>query len=576
MPENTQDNPYTVRIIDIEAEGLNSLVYQIKHAYRYVNITWENDFIWTETSALNLFSNCSYLISIDTFIFTNVTNAHNMFINCNNLRFVNTSGLINVTNAAGMFYGCSSLINIDTAVFKNVESAGTMFYKCSSLVEIDTKAFTNVTYSSSMFDSCSSLIEVDLTPFVNLNNAYYMFNNCTRLEEVDLSSCLSVEMSFKMFNECPNLTLIKYSRFTSLNLKNYIMTLSADKEFVDFILNLPIDFYKDIVSKLDENTMDDPYKIRITDATGKSKEYWYECLNGVNRYVSLFFEEDIDLIDVHSCNVVKIDLNGLSELEYLNVSETDIESLNLLECVSLPYCKFEYVDEVKVLVKGWLAQNCKMLTTIKAMQEQVQDENLNLDNDTNACWGCDNLQEVEVSCKSVPSYAGNEVHYGKVDFKNDVTYKGVPLDEIGASTEKILNVLANTLFDVGSFIASKNPNFDPNRIFVGTTWKLLPAGKLLEQSDSNDNLGQEVDPALPNIKGDVYFNNGSNSVIGTGAMKKSTLRTIITGWIGAVTGNQLTVPNPKIDASDSSSIYKDDCNTVQPSTIKTNIWERIA
>lgn len=91
-------------------------------------------------------------------------------------------------------------------------------------------------------------------------------------------------------------------------------------------------------------------------------------------------------------------------------------------------------------------------------------------------------------------------------------------------------------------------------------------GKFIQGADIT-NLGETVDPALPNIKGDLV----SVNKIGTGAQAGAFIEST-TGSLIKSHNTGSTTPTLSFDASKSNRIYNDDCNTVQPPAVLLNYF----
>lgn len=98
----------------------------------------------------------------------------------------------------------------------------------------------------------------------------------------------------------------------------------------------------------------------------------------------------------------------------------------------------------------------------------------------------------------------------------------------------------------------------------GTTTFNVPdfRDRTLQGASETNAVGKKLESALPNIKGQVYGNGASSVAIGTGAFANSLLSASISVWRGgALTG---TTNITDFNAHNSNSIYKDNCDTVQP------------
>jgi len=232
----------------------NEGIYTIKYTFKN---------LLTKTN--NLFSDCSYLISIDLSHFNteNVKNMHSMFYGCSSLKNIDLSNFNtqNVIDMNSMFYGCSSLISLDLSKFntqkvmdinsmfygcsalknidlskfntQNVKNICKMFYGCSSLKNIDLSNFNtqNITDMNSLFYGCSSLININLSKFntQNVKNMCKMLFGCSSLKDIDLSNfnTQNVTDMSSMFHGCSSLKIIDLSKFNTQNVKNICKMFSG-------------------------------------------------------------------------------------------------------------------------------------------------------------------------------------------------------------------------------------------------------------------------------------------------------------------------------------------------------------
>ena len=106
------------------------------------------------------------------------------------------------------------------------------------------------------------------------------------------------------------------------------------------------------------------------------------------------------------------------------------------------------------------------------------------------------------------------------------------------------------------------------------TWEKVSSGRVLQGADGSQEVGTTVEAGLPNITGDVQWT-GNGRDVGNYSIKSGCFSGSYRGGYG--NGDQYSngyVIN--FDASKSNSIYKDDCDTVQPPAYLVNIWKRTA
>ena len=184
------------------------------------------------TNLSNIFSNCSYLISLNFSNFNSyyITNMSGMFNRCINLTSLNFSNFnsINVINMRNMFINCSSLISLDLSNFntQNVINMSSMFNKCCSLMNLNLSNFNtkNVVNMSYMFYECISLKSLDLSNFntEKVNDMSGMFSYCSSLKNLNLS-CFNTrnvqDMSY-MFCDCSSLITLNLANFNTKNVND--------------------------------------------------------------------------------------------------------------------------------------------------------------------------------------------------------------------------------------------------------------------------------------------------------------------------------------------------------------------
>jgi hypothetical protein len=161
----------------------------IRHAYcERVNVLT----IGACTSMLNMFTNCSSLVSVPLFNTTNITTMQNMFLNCFSLvnaPFFNTA---NVTNMVTMFQNCNGLQNVPLYNTASVTNMGVMFSGCSSLRSVPLFNTALVASMANMFRTCNSLQFVPLFNTTNVTNMGNFFDNCASLQSIPALSTAAI------------------------------------------------------------------------------------------------------------------------------------------------------------------------------------------------------------------------------------------------------------------------------------------------------------------------------------------------------------------------------------------------
>lgn len=144
--------------------------------------------------------------------------------------------------------------------------------------------------------------------------------------------------------------------------------------------------------------------------------------------------------------------------------------------------------------------------------------------------------------------------------------------------------IINMVYPVGSTYISFNADFNPNNAWQGTKWKLLKEGLFLEATQQIQQIGKEIEAGLPPLRGKIDGSNNAPYVETFGEIPSTGVVVtppfyIITGLQGATTGDGKNGPRVRgigFDASLSHRIYRDNCDTVQPHSVKAFIWIRIA
>ena len=133
------------------------------------------------------------------------------------------------------------------------------------------------------------------------------------------------------------------------------------------------------------------------------------------------------------------------------------------------------------------------------------------------------------------------------------------------------NVLSNlqSIYPVGSLYIGTTDTCPIANLFG--TWEKIEEGLCLQSVKGDQVVGTTIKAGLPNITGEVgcvVEYSGRSKV--SGAFKRGSL------VFGVDTGSGISAYNTTFNASNLSSIYKDDCTTVQPPAYLVNIWKRTA
>jgi hypothetical protein len=210
LPENTQENPYRVKISNINLgsrASTNSLqtLYDALSRYvildlsgctgsNYINVNTEKkkkivSIALPQSIAIietNAFLDCTALISAEL---PNVTSiGHMAFGGCSNLESVLMPEILELTNTVatasthGAFYNCVSLKSVSMPKATAIQRDS--FYKCTALTSISLPQATVI--GEGTFRHCDNLLSVSIpkAAFIGDN----AFNDCKKLESVTLGS----------------------------------------------------------------------------------------------------------------------------------------------------------------------------------------------------------------------------------------------------------------------------------------------------------------------------------------------------------------------------------------------------
>ena len=143
---------------------------------------------------------------------------------------------------------------------------------------------------------------------------------------------------------------------------------------------------------------------------------------------------------------------------------------------------------------------------------------------------------------------------------------------IAEIVKQIKPLVLDSVHPIGSIFLTMNDS-NPSDILGVGTWDRIANGKTLWGGDGT-NTGTELEAGVPNIRGRVgQFDTGSDIYKTVdGAFYVENASGTSGGYIDWPTG---TNNKEYFDASRCSTVYKDDCTTVQPPAIVVNMWRRI-
>lgn len=164
---------------------------------------------------------------------------------------------------------------------------------------------------------------------------------------------------------------------------------------------------------------------------------------------------------------------------------------------------------------------------------------------------------------------------------NDLNTK---IENIKSKLEEMISFNYKTIYPVGSIYISLDKNFNPNITFTGTLWEKIKEGIFLEATEVSDNVGQNVDAGLPNIRGHLEDPEKDNwegfEIWASSDYPQEKMGCFETGrpFPIRVGGSQFPLfcrmEYFRINASKYNPIYSDEVKTVQPKSIRCFMWKR--
>ena len=128
----------------------------------------------------------------------------------------------------------------------------------------------------------------------------------------------------------------------------------------------------------------------------------------------------------------------------------------------------------------------------------------------------------------------------------------------------------HSVYPIGSLYIGINDTCPIANLFG--TWEKVSEGRVLQGVKGDQVAGEIVEAGLPNIKGALYSVRGSDGL----STSDGALYNTSGANNGANSPGSVPCKNILFDASRSSSIYKNNCKTVQPPAYLVNIWKRTA
>lgn len=123
-----------------------------------------------------------------------------------------------------------------------------------------------------------------------------------------------------------------------------------------------------------------------------------------------------------------------------------------------------------------------------------------------------------------------------------------------------------TMYPIGALYFGETDTCPLEELFG--VWELVSQGRVIQGADDSHRPGTTVEAAIPNINATFTDNGHSGFARYSGAVS------FVKDGTKSNSGEASNGGVYTFNASRSSSIYKDDCDTVQPPAYVVNIWKR--
>ena len=215
--------------------------------------------------------------------------------------------------------------------------------------------------------------------------------------------------------------------------------------------------------------------------------------------------------------------------------------------------------------------NNTVIAKINEIIDNLDSGSVDIDNSTITKNSSDQIQTVGIkdvrTDNTLKTWTGTRAQYEAITTKDSNTLYNITDDTDIAST------LLDLLYPVGAIYIGTMASCPLATLGIGT-WEKVSEGRVLQGSDSNHNAGTTIEAGVPNITGTATLvASTSGSTTGTGAMSGSSNSGTSSYGGGSGNDNNAVV---RFDASNSSSVYRNDVTTVQPPAFVVNIWRRTA
>lgn len=281
-----------------------------------------------------------------------------------------------------------------------------------------------------------------------------IINGCTKLKNIEINGCMNEDLCISVENTVKNNNLDTFSALdvdlieeldfrntealdlfalTGLNFKT-LKNIPDLAECKKFILRSPaiVGLESLEVGKkdgpLEEISLEIPYLKKLTVSSGEISVFdgnKLDNLEEVRLDIPRLIKIDFSGTEKNPLKLMKFNLSGNVNLRYLDLSYTQIETIDVSIYEKLPYVVFDTTDKkTRKMIEGWKAQNCPNLKKATMLDSQAHAVNKNLSLDNDSLKGCESLTDVVVITTGTVEMTGHETHYAKADFLNGATFKG--------------------------------------------------------------------------------------------------------------------------------------------------------
>ena len=348
--------------IDLTQEGPNT-----------ITMVWDTQI----KKALNMFSGCSSIISIDfsNFDASGISTMKEMFLSCTSLEYVNLTNFVTkgCKNMESMFNGCSSLKTLDLSSFNTtqVTNMDMMFSGCSSLTSLDLSNFKTPSLKNmvKMVSDCISLTSLEMPNFdtKSVKTMNGVFTNCSKLIYLNLSSfdTSMVSIMSAMFKDCSSLQQIYIPNIdtSSVNNMNNMFCGCNSLLNIDFINKFDTSLVTNMNSMFKDCSSLQSLELSSfnTDTLGNMEYMFFGCKSLKSLNLSNFY--------TYSLKTMNHLFNGCQSLISLDISHfntTLVKSMNYLfhDCFKIQSINLESFNTASVTSMTGMFYSCSSLESL--------------------------------------------------------------------------------------------------------------------------------------------------------------------------------------------------------------------